>query len=49
MKLNPNNSVFRVNAGKSLGFMVSQRGIEVNLEKIQAIMELALLKTIKEV
>ena len=32
-----------------MGFMVSQRGIEVNLEKIRAIMELALLRTIKEV
>ena len=29
--------------------MVSQRGIKVNLDKIQAIMELALPKTIKEV
>ena len=29
--------------------MVSQRGIEANLEKIQAIMELAPPKTIKEV
>ena len=36
-------------AGKYLGFMVSQRGIKVNLDKIQAIMELALPKTIKEV
>ena len=29
--------------------MVSQKGIEVNLEKIQAIMELAPPKTVKEV
>ena len=36
-------------AGKYLGFMVSQRGIKVNLDKKQAIMELALPKTIKEV
>ena len=40
MKLNPNKFVFGVTAGKFLGFMVSQRGIEVNPEKIQAIMKL---------
>ena len=39
----------RSDAGKFLGFMVSQRGIEVNPEKIRAIMELEPLKTIKEV
>ena len=32
MKLNPSKCVFGVTAGKFLGFMVSQRGIEVNLE-----------------
>ena len=31
-----------------MGFMVSQRGIEVNLEKIWAIMELEPLKMVKE-
>ena len=49
MKLNPNKCVFRVTVGKFLGFMVSQRGIEVNLEKIRAIMELAPSKIVKEV
>ena len=49
MKLNPNKCVFRVTAGKFLGFMVSHRGIEVNPEKIRAIMELAPSKTVKEV
>ena len=34
MKLNPNKCVFEVTAGKFLRFMVSQRGIEVNPEKI---------------
>ena len=48
MKLNPNKCAFGVTAGKFLGFMVSQRGIEVNLEKIRAIMELEPPKTIKE-
>ena len=49
MKLNLNKCVFRVTAGKFLGFMVSQRGIEVNLEKIRAIVELAPPKMVKEV
>ena len=49
MKLNSNKCVFGVTAGKFLGFMVSQRGIEVNPEKIRAIMELAPPKTIKAV
>lgn len=48
MKLNPNKCVFGVMAGKFLGFMVSHRGIEVNPEKVRAIMELELPKTIKD-
>ena len=36
-------------ARKFLGFMVSQRGIEVNPEKIRAIMELEPPGTVKEV
>ena len=32
-----------------MGFMVSQRGIEVNPEKVQAIMELEPPRTVKEV
>ena len=47
MKLNLNKYVFGVTAGKFLGFMVSQRGIKVNPEKIQAIMELEPLRTVK--
>ena len=49
MKLNPNKCTFGVTARKSLGFMVSQRGIEVKLEKLWAIMELEPPKTNKEV
>ena len=37
MKLNPSKCTFEVTAGKFLGFMVSQKGIEVNPDKIQAI------------
>jgi hypothetical protein len=36
-KLNPDKCVFGVSAGKLLGFLVSYRGIEANLEKIKAI------------
>ena len=49
MKLNSNKCAFEVTAGKFLGFMVSQRGIEVKLKKIRAIMELEPSKTVKEV
>ena len=34
MKLNPSKCTFRVTTGKFLGFMVSQRGIKVNPNKI---------------
>ena len=34
MKLNPGKCAFGVTVGKFLGFMVSQRGIEANLNKI---------------
>ena len=47
MKLNPNKCAFGVMVGKFLGFMVSQRGIEVNLDKIQAIMELTPPKNVE--
>ena len=49
MKLNPSKYVFGVTAGKFLGFMVSQRGIEVNPKKVRAIMELEPPRTVKEV
>ena len=51
MKLNPNKCVFGVIARKFLGFlgfMVSQRGMEVNPKKTRAIIELAPLKMVKE-
>ena len=49
MKLNPTKCVFRVSSGKFLGFMVSQRGIEANPDKIKAILEMSPPKTVKEV
>ena len=33
MKPNPRKSAFKVTTGKFLGFMVSQRGIEANLDR----------------
>ena len=49
MKLNPSQCVFKVTAGKFLGFMVSQRGIEVNPKKVRAILELEPPRTMKAV
>ena len=39
MKLNPAKCVFAITLGKFLGFMVSQRGIEVNPNKVKTIIE----------
>ena len=49
MMLNPKKCVFRVAAGKLLGFLVSYRGIEANPEKIQAIERMRPPTFIKEV
>ena len=49
MKLNPEKCAFGVTAGKFLGFMVSQRGIEANPDKIRAIMEMTPPRNVKEV
>ena len=49
MKLNPNKCMFEVTIGKFLGFMVSQRGIEVNPKKVRALMKLEPLRMVKVV
>ena len=49
MKLNPTKCVFAIALGKFLGFMVSQQGIEVNPDKVKAIIEVKSPKTMKEV
>ena len=49
MKLNPGKCAFGVIVGKFLGFMVSQRGVEANLDKIRAIMEMTPPRNMKEV
>ena len=49
MKLNSGKCAFGVMIGKFLGFMVSQRDIEANPDKIRAIVEIVPPKNIKEV
>ena len=49
MRLNPSKCAFKVSSGKFLGFMVSHRGIEVNPDKIQAILNMEPPRNIKEV
>ncbi|KAJ1696048.1 hypothetical protein LUZ63_004560 [Rhynchospora breviuscula] len=49
MRLNPKKSFFCLGSGKFLGFIVSERGIEVHPSKCQAIMGMEAPKTVKEV
>ena len=39
LKMNPSKCAFGVSAGKFLGFMVHERGIEVNPDRVKAIKE----------
>jgi hypothetical protein len=48
-KLNPNKRVFGVPLGKLLGFIISNRGIEANPEKISAITSMNAPTFIKDV
>ena len=47
--MNPSKCAFGVSSRKFLGFMVSQRGIKANPDKIQAILDMEPPKSIKEV
>ncbi|XP_073051281.1 uncharacterized protein [Primulina eburnea] len=49
IKLNPAKCVFGVKSGKFLGFMVTDRGIEVNPEKIQAIVDMPSPQSVRDV
>ncbi|KAI5321259.1 hypothetical protein L3X38_030330 [Prunus dulcis] len=49
MRLNPKKCAFGVSSGKFLGFMISQRGIEANPEKIKAIIDMERPKTTKDI
>ena len=48
LRLNPKKCVFGVTSGKLLGHIVSERGIEVDPDKIKAIQEMSLPKTEKD-
>ncbi|XP_057543932.1 uncharacterized protein LOC130823331 [Amaranthus tricolor] len=49
MKLNPDKCVFGVTGGKCLGFLVDERGIEANPDKIQALQNMRSPTSVKEV
>jgi len=49
LRLNPAKCTFGVRSGKLLGFIVSQRGIEVDPDKVRAIREMPHPRTKKEV
>jgi len=48
MKLNLAKYVFDVSSGKFLGFMVSQRGIEANPEKVSTVLSMQSPQTTKQ-
>ena len=49
MKLNPAKCAFGVSAGKFLGFIVNNRGIEANPDKIKVVLDMPPQSNIKEV
>jgi hypothetical protein len=49
MMFNPKKCVFGVSLGKLLGYMISSRGIDVNPKKVEAIEQLQLPRTRKEI
>ncbi|PKI59973.1 hypothetical protein CRG98_019640 [Punica granatum] len=49
LRLNPVKCTFGARSGKLLGFVVSERGIEVDSDKVKAIKELPPLSTVREV
>ena len=49
MKLNPTKCAFRVSARKFLGFIVNNRGIEANPDKIKAVLNMQPPSNTKEI
>jgi hypothetical protein len=47
IKLNPKKCIFRVPRGMLLGFIISERDIKANPEKISAITKMGLIQNIK--
>ncbi|XP_073016710.1 uncharacterized protein [Primulina eburnea] len=49
IKLNPAKCIFGVKSGKFLGFIVTERGIEVNQEKVKSVLCMPSPRSVKEV
>lgn len=49
MRLTPAKCTFGVKGGKFLGYIVTERGIEVNPEKVQAIQDMTAPRSVREV
>ncbi|XP_075489717.1 uncharacterized protein LOC142528562 [Primulina tabacum] len=49
IKLNPAKCIFGVKSGKFLGFIVTDRGIEVNQEKVESVLSMPSPRSVKEV
>src|ERR1051325_10249592 len=49
LRLNPNKCTFGVKSGKLLGFIVSQKAIEVDLDKVREIQEIPAPRIEKQV
>ena len=49
MKLNPAKCAFGVSAGKFLGFIVNNRGIEANLDKIKVVLDMMPPSNVKDI
>jgi len=49
LKLNPEKYVFGVKAGKFLDFLITERAIEANLDKCEAIINMRSPTNVKEV
>ncbi|XP_050233269.1 uncharacterized protein LOC126681763 [Mercurialis annua] len=49
LKLNPEKCVFAIRSGKFLGHLISEKGIEANPEKIEAVMNMKAPNSVKEV
>lgn len=49
LKLNPKKCVFGVSSGKFLRFLIDQRGIETNPDKVQAVISMTSPRNVREV
>ena len=49
MKLNPKKCTFGVETGQFLGYMITNEGIRANPKKVQAIINMASPRTLREV